>query len=335
MNPPSQPLSGEDRLIADYFVPVARHPGALALADDAAFLTPPDGSDLVLTTDAVVGGVHFFPDDPPDLIARKALRVNISDLAAKGATPAGFLLSLALPAGIPSDWLSGFSSGLAADAEHYACALFGGDTVRTTGPITIAITAFGTLPRGAMIHRAGAQVGDHVFVSGTIGDAALGLRLRSKKVDAQTWRLSPNDADRLIDRYLLPQPRAVLANAVRRYASAAMDVSDGLVGDLSKLCRASAVSARIEVRRVPLSDAAGTAIKEDLAAIEIALTGGDDYEILCTIGPENVLEFASAAAAAGVQVTEIGVVEAGGGKPRFVDTDGRIMSFAQNSFSHF
>src|SRR4051794_3091274 len=173
--------TAEDRLIARHFKPIARHPGALGLTDDAAVLTPPAGHALVVTADAIVGGVHFFPDDPPEAIAKKALRVNLSDLAAKGAHPAGFLLTLALPKGFRDDWLKAFARGLGQDAKTYDCPLLGGDTVHTPGPVTISITAFGTLPEGSMVRRAGARAGDHVIVTGTIGDAALGLKLRTER----------------------------------------------------------------------------------------------------------------------------------------------------------
>src|SRR6478672_7794315 len=152
--------TGEERLIATYFAPLATHPAALGLIDDAAVLTPPAGHDLVLTKDAIVGGVHFFPDDPAAAIARKALRVNLSDLAAKGAQPAGFLLTLALPKICGDSWLKAFTRGLGADARKYNCPLFGGDTDRTPGPVTISIAAFGTVPAGTMVRRSGARVGD-------------------------------------------------------------------------------------------------------------------------------------------------------------------------------
>ena len=165
--------SGEERLIARYFAPLAKHPGALGLSDDAAAITPPAGCDLVLKTDGIVGGVHFFPDDPPEMVAKKALRVNLSDLAAKGATPIGFLLTLALPEEIGDAWLAPFARGLGADAQAFACPLLGGDTDRTAGPITISIAAVGAVPQGQMVRRAGAKAGDRVVVTGTIGDAAL------------------------------------------------------------------------------------------------------------------------------------------------------------------
>src|SRR5262245_17399874 len=179
--------SAEDRLIARYFRPLAKHPGALALTDDAAVLRPPAGHDLVLTVDAIVGGVHFFPDDPPETVAKKALRVNLSDLAAKGARPAGFLLVLALPKDTSEDWLAGFARGLGVDAKTYACPLLGGDSVRTLGPVAISITAFGTLPKRSMARRAGAKPGDRVVVTGTIGDAALGLMVRGQFEGTDTW----------------------------------------------------------------------------------------------------------------------------------------------------
>src|SRR5271166_77617 len=191
--------SGEDRLIARYFKPLAKHPGALALLDDAAVLDPPAGCDLVLKTDGIIGGVHFFPDDPPDTIGKKALRVNLSDLAAKAAKPLGFLLTLALPKAIGDAWLAPFARGLGADADFFDCPLLGGDTDRTPGPITITIAVLGAVPRGKMLRRAGAQPGDRVVVTGTIGDAALGLVLRRDRAAAERWGLSrdqQNDLER-------------------------------------------------------------------------------------------------------------------------------------------
>jgi len=323
-------LSGEDRLIARYFAPLATHPGALGLTDDAAFIKPPPGCEIVLKTDAIIGGVHFFAEDAARDVAKKALRVNLSDLAAKGAKPLGFLLSLALPTEIGGDWLSGFAQGLRDDAEAYGCPLFGGDTDRTPGPITISIAMFGSVPEGTMVRRAGAKPGDRVFVSGSIGDAALGLVLRK----GATWKLSERQRQHLASRYLLPQPRNALAEAVRTHASAAMDVSDGLVGDFIKLCRASHVAAEIEVARVPLSDAAQAAVAAEPAMLETALTGGDDFEIVCTVPAAKADAFRAAAKAVNVAMTEIGEIKAGEGV-RFVDSHGQALAFKRASFSHF
>ncbi len=323
-------LSGEDRLIAKYFRPLARHPGALGLGDDAAFITPAPGTDMVLKTDAIIGGVHFFPDDPADAVARKALRVNLSDLAAKGATPLGFLLSLALPKDIDEDWIAAFARGLAEDAERYACPLFGGDTDRTPGPATISIAAFGSVPEGTMVLRGGAMVGDIIVVTGSIGDAALGLKLRS----GAQWKLDRVQREHLLSRYLLPQPRNALSEALRTNANAAMDVSDGLAGDLAKLCAASDVAAEIEVARVPLSDAAKAVLADNPNLMETVLTGGDDYEIVCAVSPGKLSAFFAAAQAAHVPVTEIGKVVAGEGA-HFRAADGKKLTFAHASYSHF
>jgi thiamine-monophosphate kinase len=325
--------SAEERLIARYFRPLATHPGAFGLADDAAILTPPPGCDLVLTTDGVISGVHFFADDPPDTIGRKALRMNLSDLAGKGAKPLGFLLSAALPAGVAEKWLADFAAGLGADAERYQCPLLGGDTDRTPGPTAISIAAFGAVPQGKMVRRSTAKPGDRIVVTGTIGDAALGVLLRCDPQLAERLRLAEPMREHLRQRYLLPQPRTTLADAVLQHASAAMDVSDGLVGDLAKLCRASGVAAEVDVARVPVSEAARAVLAVDSSLLETVLTGGDDYEILLTLPSERLASFRSAAEAAGVAVSEIGQMVAGAGA-RFM-RDGKILEFARPSFSHF
>jgi thiamine-monophosphate kinase len=326
-------MSAEERLIARYFRPLASAPGAFGLGDDAAVLTPPAGCDLVLTTDGVIAGVHFFADDPPDTVGRKALRMNLSDLAAKGAKPLGFLMSVALPAGVEETWLAAFAAGLDEDISLYQCPLFGGDTDRTPGPISVSIAAFGAAPRGKMVRRATARAGEYVVVTGTIGDAALGVLLRRDRSLAQHWRLPDAMNAHLQQRYLLPQPRNALAEAVREHASAAMDVSDGLVGDLAKLCRASSVAAEIDVTSMPLSDASRAVLAADPALLTTVLTGGDDYEIVLTLGSEKLAPFRAAAGRAGIAVTEIGRVIAGEGA-RFV-RNGKPMTFALPSYSHF
>jgi thiamine-monophosphate kinase len=322
--------SGEDQLISRHFKPLATDPGALGLSDDAAFIAPPPGCDLVLKTDAIVGNVHFFPDDPPGQLARKALRVNLSDLAAKGARPLGYLLSLILPGEVSESWLASFTAGLQADAETYGCPLFGGDTDRTPGPLTISIAMFGAVPTGTMVRRAGAKPGDRVMVTGTIGDAALGLQLRR----GAAWKVALDAREYLLSRYLLPQPRNALAEALRTHASAAMDISDGLAGDLTKLCGVSGVAATIQIAKVPLSDAARGALSAAPSLIETILAGGDDYEILCTVAPDRVENFRAAAAAANVSLTEIGTISGGEGA-RFLDADNKPLTLSRLSYSHF
>jgi len=326
--------TGEERLIAKFFAPLAKHPGALELRDDTAVLTPPAGCDLVLTKDAIVAGVHFFPNDPADVIARKALRVNLSDLAAKGAAPAGFLMALALPGKTSERWLKSFAQGLGEDADVYACPLLGGDTVRTPGPLTISITAFGFVPHGKMVQRQRAKADDRVIVTGTIGDAALGLALRKDRKLAQRWKLSAKMQKHLASRYLLPRPRNVLATLLQENASAAMDVSDGLAGDLTKLCRASGVSAEVNVARVPLSDAARAVLAKDPSMLRAILSGGDDYEILCTVPRARSETFIAGAQALGVPAADIGHITAGQGAPDFV-RDGRTINVGKAAYSHF
>lgn len=326
--------SGEDRLIARLFRPIARHAGALGLMDDAAVLTPPPGRDLVLTKDALVAGVHFFPDDPPASIARKAIRVNLSDLAAKGAQPLGVLLAFAIPPDMEPAALEAFAAGFGADCETYGAPLLGGDTVRTPGPFTISVTALGSVPTGRMVKRSGALAGQAIVVTGTIGDAALGLALRLDPKAAGFAGLSDDERDYLLDRYLHPRPRLSLAPALRDHASAAMDVSDGLVGDLAKLLAASGVSGRIEAARVPLSVAARAAVEADPRLLQTVLTGGDDYEILAAVPDGRLDTFGIHATALGIPVSVIGHTMAGEGL-EVIGADGESLRFAQGSFSHF
>lgn len=326
--------SGEDRLIARYFKPLAKHPGAFGLVDDAAAITPPPGCDIVLKTDAIIGGVHFFADDPPRTIAQKALRVNLSDLAAKGAKPLGCLLSIGLPKGLPENWLAEFSAGLGEDTEQFGCPLLGGDTVLSPTAIMVSVSVIGTVPQGQMVRRAGAKPGDRVVVTGTIGDAALGLRLRQDKAVATRWGLDKTSSEFLTRRYLVPEPRNAIADILRAHASAAMDISDGLAGDLGKLCRASSVSAEIEAARVPLSPATSVALQKDASLIELILTNGDDFEVLASIPATRLASFQNAALSVGVTVTDVGVFAAGENAPVF-NQDGRVLNFARRSFSHF
>lgn len=327
------PMS-EDDLIATVFAPIAG-PGALGLKDDVACFTPPAGCDLVVTADAVVSGVHFLPDDGPEAIARKALRVNVSDLAAKGADPLGFVMTLALPADVTRTWIEAFAVALGDDAARFRCPLLGGDTVRTPGPLSISITAFGAVPHGQLVPRTGVRAGDLIYVSGFIGDAALGLQVRLRQAP---WidRLSDASHDYLLGRFLFPQPRLAISQVVRDHASGAMDVSDGLVGDLSKMMRASGVGARIELSRVPLSDAVRAAMRLESALFDTAITGGDDYEILCAVPPLKAAAFEAAARASGVAVARIGQAnEHAHLAAIFLDAAGAQRKFARGSYSHF
>ncbi len=334
----------EQDLIARYFAPLAG-PGGLGLRDDAALLSPPPGAELVLTADALVAGVHFFSRDPPEKIAAKALAVNLSDLAAKAADPLGFLLTLALPRDWTAEWLEAFARGLGKMAAECHCPLLGGDTVATPGPLTLSITALGAVAAGQMKRRTTAAPGDALYVSGTIGDAALGLSLRRAELGegpAPAWasRLSALRRETLIASYLLPRPRLALVPALRA-ASAAMDISDGFVGDLRALARESGVRAQVDLRRIPLSDAAQAALAAQavLAAdpelFGRILCGGDDYEVLCAVPPHAAARFESLARSAGVPVAAVGVAGPPDSAETLIGLDGRPQFFERDRYSHF
>jgi thiamine-monophosphate kinase len=313
-------------LIAKYFAPLAAgFPGALGLTDDAAFLPPDAGHDTVVTVDAIVAGVHFLPDDPPGLVARKLVRVNLSDLAAKGAVPFAVLLSAAFPHGTGDDWLRAFADGLAEDLKEYGAALIGGDTVSTPGPLTLSLTALGKVEAGRGLKRSGACVGDVVWVSGTIGDGALGLL-------TATGKLAP-DAH-LLDRYRLPQPRVGLGPRLIGMASAAMDVSDGLVQDLGHMMRASGVKGDLTAWTVPLSQSAEAALARDHSLLATVLTGGDDYELLFTAPLEAGGAVSALSAEVGVALTPIGRVVAGQGVA-IRDARGRALTLKHGGWRHF
>ncbi len=328
---------GEDDLVARHFRPLARSEAALGLIDDCAALTPPPGHDLVLKTDAVAAGIHFFPHDDWALVARKALRVNLSDLAAKGARPLGYLLTLALPADWRDDDLARFAAGLAADQEAFDVTLLGGDTIRSPDGLIVSITIFGTVPTGRMVRRAAARPDDVLYVSGTLGDAALGLIARTSPEIAAGWGLTEEERAHLDGRYLLPEPRLPLAPAILAHAGAAMDLSDGLGLDLARMCRGSGVAAEVRVADLPLSPAAARVLAADPDRLAAVLGGGDDYEILAAVAPAAAAAFEAAARAVGVPVTAVGrVVEAGSdAAPRFRDAQGRALPFAGFGFHHF
>lgn len=320
-------MPGEFAAIARYFAPLATHPGAFGLEDDLAWLAPSAKRRLVLKTDAVVVGVHTFADDAPDLIARKALRVNLSDLAGKGARPLGYLLALVLPAATDAAWLARFAAGLEADQKLFGIPLLGGDLTRTPGPATIAITALGEAQPGRPLLRAGARSGDGVFVSGTIGDAALGLRALKGKLP----QLAARHRRFLARRYHLPEPRLALGRAIAPLASAAMDVSDGLVGDLGHICAASRCGAEIHLAAVPASPAAKAAGSRHAL---LRITGGDDYEILFTAPAKAEARLRALAQRTAVPITRIGRIMARPGV-RVLAPNGKVVPIEAGGWQHF
>jgi thiamine-monophosphate kinase len=285
-------------------------PEALDLLDDAAVIPSRPGFDLIVSKDSIVEGVHFLPDDPPDLVARKLLRVNLSDLAAKGAEPDGYFLAVAWPPAFGWAERKAFAAGLALDQAEFGLRLFGGDTVATPGLLTASVTILGWAPIGRMVRRGGAKPGDRLLVTGTIGDGWLGLRA----AQGEALGVSPEHAGWLADRYHLPRPRGALRAALLNAASAAADVSDGLIADAGNIARASGMGLDIDLAHLPLSSAAQAWLQAqpDPVAARLALAGGgDDYEIVLTAPVAAVPGLADAAAAIGLPLTDIGVVRGG------------------------
>lgn len=310
---PKRGRAGEFDLIARYFAPLAQTPAALGLKDDAALVRPPAKRDLVITKDAIVAGVHFFPGDKPELIARKLLRVNLSDLAAKGAMPFGYLMATAFPKGTQERWIKEFAQGLLEDQARYGVTLLGGDTVATPGPAVFCLTALGWVKRGAMLERKGAKAGDDLWVTGTIGDAALGLTLLKSTQTATMPRLAKALAQSAKERYWLPEPRVDFIGAVSRHAHAAIDISDGLVQDVGHLAAVNGLACILIETEIPFSPAVRAWTGGNGKAFETALNGGDDYEIAFAARPAAAKAIVTGARAAGLSVTRIGRFEAGTG----------------------
>lgn len=317
----ADPPAGEFALIARHFRPLAG-PGALDLTDDAAVIAPPPGRDLVLSADAMVAGVHFLPHDPPALIGRKLLRTNLSDLAAMGAAPLGYLMTVSAPRGTPEAWFAGFAGGLAVDQAMFAISLLGGDTTSTPGPLSLSLTVLGSVAAGQAIRRSGARPGDGLWVSGSIGDGALGLLAAQGRVADPTGFLAA--------RYRLPRPRLGLAR--HGVVAAALDVSDGLVQDVGHLCRASGCGAQIAAARLPRSAAARAL---GAAWLPTCLTGGDDYELAMAVPPAGEPALRATARALGVPVTRIGGFVDGPSSVTVHDDRGAPMDLRRGGWSHF
>jgi len=313
-------------LIEQYFKPLAKgYSGSLQLSDDAAIVDVPPGLELIITKDAISEGVHFFGSEEPSLIARKLLRTNLSDLAAKGATPLVYFLALMLPETTKGEWLKHFSEGLRTDQDIYKIHLAGGDTTATRGAMSLSLTAIGTVPKGEMLPRSAARAGDTIYVTGTIGDSALGLGLLQGKI--RTALLSDH-RHWLEQRYFLPEPKLELGAALRGIAHAAMDISDGLVQDLEHICKASGVGATLYTQQLPLSNAADELIKTDAHLWQHILNGGDDYEILFTAPTSKQSVLAT------FPVTAIGEITTGNGVT-VVDESGKPVTVTRKGYRHF
>jgi thiamine-monophosphate kinase len=316
-------MEGEFEFIARRLRPLATSPGALGLVDDAALLDGRSGMQLVLTKDAMVAGVHFLADDPPGQVAQKLLRVNLSDLAAMGARPIGYLLAVARPPAIEDDWLAAFCAGLADDNAAFGIALLGGDTVSTPGPLTLSLTAIGEVPTGEALLRAGARLGDDIWVSGTLGDAALGLAVLQGGLD-----VAKKVRAHLIGRYRLPQPRLALGQALRGLAHAAIDISDGLLADLGHIVETSGLGAEIRVDLLPTSASDLPGVQDE------ALSGGDDYELLFTAAKSQRDAIEQLVRKHDVPLTRIGEMQAAPGV-RALDASGAEIRPKRTGWQHF
>jgi len=313
-------LPNEFKLIDEYFRPLAG-PEGLNLADDAAILAVPPGEDIVISTDAMVEHTHFLGGADPSLLARKLLRTNLSDLAAMGARPLGYLLTLCLPTTVGYEWLRGFAAGLAEDQKSFNVFLFGGDTASTRGPIVASITILGAVPWGQAVRRSGARAGDLVYVTGTIGDGILGLA-------AARGEISDPDSY-LAGRYNLPAPRNALP--ISGLASAAIDVSDGLAQELGHIARASRLAITVQVPDVPISDQAAR-FPDRLADM---LAGGDDYELVLAVPPDREAALVETARRVGVKITRIGICHAGEPEVTLLDAHGEPIALPRAGWSHF
>lgn len=314
--------------IRTYFAPLATLPGAHSLTDDAAFLDLPAGQQLVVTTDSINAGIHFLGDEPPSQLARKLLRVNLSDLAAKGATPYCYFVNLSLPIDTNEDWIADFAKGLREDQTRYNLSLAGGDTTASHGPLSLTLTALGLVPQGQAITRSGAREGDLLCVTGTLGDAALGLLILQNK-------LRIIDKDSLVLRYRLPQPRILFGTALRGIAHAAMDISDGLLQDAGHLCRASNLGADIRHSALPLSAAAQVCLTVNPNLSPLIYSGGDDYELLLAIPESKFAEAQSLANQHGMNLHNIGSFTNRKGEIRLLNAQDIEIQTSQKGWQHF
>ncbi len=322
-------MPDEFEIIEDLFAPLAG-PEGLGLKDDAAVMQPRAGYDLVITKDAIAAGRHYLPGDPPDTIAKKLLRVNLSDLATKGAKPLGYLLSCAWSETTDLEWMRAFAAGLAEDQRLYDVRLWGGDTIKVAGPSVFSLTAIGEVPQGQMITRTGAQAGDDLWVTGTVGDAALGLKVAQGKYEASAER----ERDYLISRYQVPEPPVAFGRELHGIATTAVDVSDGLLGDLAHVCQQSGVGAVIERQRIPLSAAMEQHLVSDTAGWQLVFGGGDDYQILFAAPSDCRQQIMDLAAAQNVQVFRIGSVTQEK-RMAVLDEVGQPIDAAPAGFTHF
>lgn len=317
-------------IIRKYFSPLAKSPRAFGLRDDAAVVDVPQGMELVVTTDAIAEGVHFIGNETPSLIAEKLLRVNLSDLAAMGAKPCAYFLALMLPEKTDESWIMSFAEGLRSAQEAFGITLMGGDTTRSRNDLCLSVTALGLVVQGRVLRRSGARAGDDIYVSGTIGDAALGLQVAKEEL-----RVAGCESyEFLLKRYRLPTPRLELGQELASIANSCMDISDGLMQDMGHIAECSGVEAVIEWEKIPLSDAAREALPLMKTPHEAIAGGGDDYELVFTVPAASHDRVQDIARKTGVNITRIGSIKEGQGA-KLVDKEGKTIYLSRAGYDHF
>jgi thiamine-monophosphate kinase len=333
--PDTTRIQGEEAIIQEFLAPLAAgYPGAFGLKDDCAVLTPAAGHDLIVKTDPIAAGVHFFPDDKPEDIAWKALAVNVSDLAAKAATPRAYVMALSFPEAPARDWMQRFAAGLAEAQRAFGMHLIGGDTDRRPGPVSITLTVFGEVPSGRMVQRGTAHAGDRLLCTGQLGDSALGLALIKDPSLTARWGLTAAETAHVKQRYWRPMPRLEARDVLRDVASAAMDLSDGLMKDCGRMCAASGVGARLATRDLALSPAAAKIVRAEPSRWQDVVAGGDDYEILFAVRPDRIARLVAEAAKRALPICAIGDVIPGSGVT-ITAPDGQPLVLDRTGWDHF
>ena len=328
-------MISETDFIENYLKPLCTSKASLNLSDDTALLNTDLSQDIIISKDMSIGGHHFFEDDDPSDIAYKALAVNLSDLAAKGAKPFAYMLGIAFPKSPDETWAKNFTKSLKDVMDQFDLILLGGDTTGTKGPLVISVTIFGKVEKGRMVKRSGAKIGDKVFVSGTLGDAALGFQIRSAAKQVLNWPLNEEEKKCLLKRYLRPTPRCNLSNIIKNHASSSMDLSDGLIADLEKLCTASNTGAVVRFDKLPLSNSAKKVFEAAPNLKTHCLGWGDDYEILATIPENNHESFSKALKETKTPMTYIGDIQSAENGIIYIKENGEELALKGQNFSHF
>ena len=318
----------EFEMVQKYFLPLTMgRDEAGGLLDDAAIFSVPDGMDMVISSDTLNSGTHFLEDEKPENIAHKCLRVNLSDMAAMGATPCAYQMNLAFNAYPDEPWVKAFSGALLEDNEKFGVFCAGGDTTVAEGSLLVSLTIFGFVPKGKAVKRSGAKEGDVIVLTGPIGRAAVGVK-------SLLGLLELDNPEPFLSICHKPEPRTPLSPAIAQYANAAIDISDGLIADLTHVCDASGLSGELQLGAIPFTDETVALLKAGIVNVETLLTGGDDYEIAMAVAPSNINALSEAAKAVGLDLSVVGEFKAGEGVHVMNEGEGEL-EFKQTGWTHF